>query len=208
MKILITGFGPFGDHLLNPSQKLVHEIHPSTDEKLILDRLILPVDHVSAPQLLLQHLHHFQPDGVISFGLAAGRAKISLERLAVNLKDFRHADNQGVKISNESVTENGPAAYFSTLPLLCIFDTLKQSNIPVELSLSAGAFLCNQIFYTLMHEIAMHQLPIRAGFIHLPALPEEAAVSEKPIPSMSIEQLIKAGEIIIRVLKRTLESNQ
>lgn len=207
MNILITGFEPFGKHQLNPSQRLVNEINIQTSDRHNLQRLVLPVDHVTAPQLLLQHLHHFQPDGVLSFGLAAGRAKISLERIAVNLKNFHHPDNQGIKISNQVVIESGPAAYFSTLPLLNIFDALQDAGIPVELSLSAGSFLCNQVFYTLMHEIAKHQLPIRAGFIHLPALPEEAAFSQKSLPSMSFNQMVRAGEIVIHVLNKTYSSN-
>ena len=207
MNILITGFEPFGKHDLNPSQRLVKEISPKSSDHLTLQRLILPVDHVAAPQILLEYIGQHQPDCVVSFGLAAGRAKISLERIAVNLKDFRHPDNRGGMVSNETVVNNGPAAYFTTLPLLEIFDALQRASIPVELSLSAGSFLCNQIFYELMHEISLNQRPMRAGFVHLPALPEESAYSEKPMPSLSFSQMIRAGEIIIQVIQQKHNSS-
>lgn len=197
MKILVTGFEPFGESPLNPSQKLIEAIPEKPFDGIAVLKAILPVDHTQAPKQLIAHIHKHQPDAVISFGLASGRPKISLERVAINLMDFRIPDNAGFTISDQPVIEGGPAAYFSTLPIRSLLEALGKAQIPSEISLSAGAYLCNQVFYSMMHEIHRANLAIMAGFIHLPALPEQAAQSSKSIPSISLEQDIMAAKIII-----------
>ena len=199
MNILITGFEPFDDHSLNPSQLLVDNL-PGQYKEIVLIKSILPVHHTQAPEKLLALLNSHQPDAVLAFGLAAGRAKVSLERVAINLMDYTIADNAGVTISNQPVDSNGPAAYFSTLPLDQLLPTLNAAGIPTEISLSAGAYLCNQVFYTIMHAIALQNTPIPAGFIHLPALPEQAAKSQRPIPSLPLELMIRAAILIIEII--------
>lgn len=199
MNILITGFERFDDHPLNPSQLLVHNL-PDQYHDATLIKSILPVHHTQAPEKLLALFNSHQPDAVLAFGLAAGRAKISLERLAINLMDFAIADNAGVTISNQPIDSNGPAAYFSTLPLDQLLPALNAAGIPAEISLSAGAYLCNQVFYTLMHTIALQNTKIPAGFIHLPALPEQAAKSEKPIPSLPLDLMLRAAHLIIDII--------
>lgn len=200
MKILLTGFTPFGNSPLNPSQQLIETLPDIGNNGETLIKAILPVDHIQAQKLLLARLHQTQPDAVLMFGLASGRPKICLERIAINLQDYRIPDNAGVTITDEPIVAGGPAAYFSTLPVRAMLSALQAEGIPVRLSLSAGAYLCNQVFYTLMHEIAQKRLPSRAGFIHLPALPAQAAESNKDIPSMSLDQEIQAAHILIRQL--------
>ncbi len=199
MKVLLTGFEPFGEHIVNPSQRLIESL-PSEYQGNMLIKRILPVDHQQAPRMLIKLLIDHQPNAVISFGLASGRAKIAIERVAVNLMDFKIADNSGVTIDNQPIIEQGPAAYFSTLPIHGMLTTLNQAGIPVELSLTAGAYLCNQVFYLLMHQVASQNTKTQAGFIHLPALPEQAASSEKPIPSMSLDQIVTAATLLIAQL--------
>jgi pyroglutamyl-peptidase len=202
MKILITGFEPFHDHPLNPSQLLVEKL-PDQYHGFRIIKGILPVHHALGPEKLIALLNDHQPDAVLSFGLAANRAKISLERVAINIMDFSIADNAGVTISNQPIDPNGPAAYFSSLPLDQLLKALIDAGIPAEISLSAGAYLCNQVFYTLMQLVALQNKNISAGFIHLPALPEQAAKSQKPIPSMPFELMIKAAHLIIDRLGQT-----
>lgn len=197
MKILLTGFEPFGESPLNPSQKLIEAIPERPFDDVEVLKALLPVDQARAPILLLAHIQKHQPNAVISFGLASGRPKISLERVALNLMDFRIPDNAGTTISDQAVIEGAPAAYFSTLPLRPILEALSKVRIPGEISLSAGSYLCNQVFFSMMHEIHRCNLAIRAGFVHLPALPEQAAQSSKPLPSMGLEQDIMAAQIII-----------
>ena len=202
MKILLSGFEPFGESPINPSQMLVETLVKKEFLYGECQSVILPVDRDLGPETLLKAVDAHHPDFVLSFGLAMGRAKISLERVALNLMDFRIPDNAGTQVQDEMVIPDGPAAYFSTLPLRTLYDVLFENNLPVELSLSAGAYLCNQVYYSLLHEIAVQQKPIRAGFIHLPALPEQAEKSRQAMPSMSFDLMQKAGEIIINVLMK------
>lgn len=199
MKILLTGFEPFGENTINPSQLLVESL-PAQYQDISLVKSVLPVDHQQAPWVLKNLLQEHQPDAVLSFGLASGRVKIAIERLAVNLMDFSIADNSDAMVQNQPVIEQGPAAYFSTLPIYPMLAALNQAGIPAEFSLSAGAYLCNQVFYFLLHQIATQNLKARAGFVHLPALPEQTARSKKPIPSMSLELISKAAYLMITEL--------
>lgn len=205
MKILLTGFEPFSDHKLNPSQVLVQSL-PEQHQAVSLVKCILPVHHQQAPERVLYLLEKHKPDGVLAFGLAAGRAKISLERVAINLLDFAIPDNAGVQYSNQPIDPLGPAAYFSTLPLASLFSSLKNAGIPAEISLSAGAYLCNQVFYTLMHATSKQAQPIPAGFIHLPALPEQTAGSDHALPTMPLDQLLQAAYIILDELMQVIKA--
>ncbi len=200
MKILLTGFEPFGDHALNPSQKLLELLPGNLDGDLQLKKLILPVDQYLAPSLFLKAIHENKPEAIIAFGLASGRERISLERVAINLMDFRIPDNTGVIITDKPVNPDGPAAYFSTLPIRSMLLALVEAGIPAEISLSAGSYLCNQVFYSILHEIATNKLSIPAGFVHLPALPEAIAKTGKPSPSMEIGLILRAANIIISCL--------
>ncbi len=199
MKLLITGFEPFGEHHINPSQMLIEAL-PDAHLGITLVKAILPVNAAQAPVRLIELLEANQPEAVIAFGLAAGRAKISLERVALNLLDFSIADNAGETIKNTPVSEGGPAAYFSTLPLDRMLTALTSAGIPAETSLSAGAYLCNQVFYTLMHTLAQLNPALPAGFVHLPALPEQAAKSERSIPSMGLKRILAAAHLMIEIL--------
>ena len=205
MKILLTGFEPFGEKDINPSQMVVDAISGQKYSETELVKALLPVHHNLGPKTLNTLLKEQEPDAVIAFGLATGRPKISLERLAINWMDYRIADNAGIKINNQPIFMDAPAAYFATLPIESMHEALNKENIPGEISLSAGTYLCNQVFFTLMHEISVQNLRIKAGFIHLPALPEQAANSEKVIPSMSLDMEIMAAQIMITQLIQSLQ---
>lgn len=197
MKILLTGFEPFSSHLVNPSQQIVETLSNETIDDVDLLTAVLPVDHEHAPQILRETLQNEQPDAILAFGLASSRFKIGLERVAINLMDFRIPDNSGSQIADQPIVDDGPAAYFSTLPIRSLLLMLLEENIPAEISLSAGSYLCNLVFYTMMHEINLQDMPTLAGFIHLPALPEEAAKSEKAIPSLSLSLDLKAARLMV-----------
>jgi len=200
LKILLTGFEVFGDNTVNPSEKLLDSLPGSYSENVNLVKLLLPVDKDLAPDLVLSALHKFKPDAIMAFGLASGRAKISIERIAINLMDFQIPDNTGVTVRDQPVISDGSAAYFATLPFESMLNALQKANIPSELSLSAGSFVCNQVFYHIMHNITVNNLSTKAGFIHLPALPGTAAKSNKSMPSMSLNLIIKAVKIMIECL--------
>jgi len=190
MKILLTGFEPFEGSPINPSEQVVKHlaVHPPAD--MDLTTAILPVDRDRGPAELLKALEQHQPQAVICLGEAARRTAISIERVAINLLDFRIPDNNGAQATDEPIVVNGPDAYFVTLPVRKMQEAIAQAGIPVERSLSAGSYLCNQVLYVLLHDIATKNLTIPAGFIHLPQLPEQITNQNAPGPSMSLETMV------------------
>jgi pyroglutamyl-peptidase len=133
------------------------------------------------------------------FGEAGRRFRITPERVAINVDDFRIPDHAGNQPKGEPIVEGAPVGYFSTLPIYKIVERLKAANIPAEISNSAGTYLCNRIFYRVMHFIAEEQLPIRAGFIHLPYMHEQMIDKRYDFPSLSRETLIEAARLAIDV---------
>jgi pyroglutamyl-peptidase len=192
MHFLITGFEPFGGSQINPSEQVARKLAGQVLDRSVIHTQILPVDRVLGPAKLLDALTAHPPDAVLCLGEASGRPGISLERVAINLLDFRIPDNSGNQVVDLPVVPGGPAAYLSTFPLRQMVESINNAGIPVEISLSAGTFLCNQIFYHLMHFLAAHERNIPAGFIHLPALPEQMAQQSKFGPSMNLDLLLVA----------------
>lgn len=199
MKILLTGFEPFAGSPLNPSEQVVRALQTAPPPALELSPLILPVDGSRAPGLLQAALTEHQPDAVLCLG-EAGRPVISLERLALNLMDYRIPDNSGVTVTDQTIRSDGPAAYFSSLPLRPIQTALLAAGIPCERSLTAGAYLCNQVFYTLMDHLDTQSQDIPAGFIHLPSLPEQVALRGTNQSSMALDLQVQAIRIVMQVV--------
>lgn len=200
MQFLVTGFEPFGQSSINPSEQVVQRLAAMQFEDFAVATAVLPVHRHLGPQTLLNHVQQLQPDAVICLGEAGGRTAVSIERVAVNLLDFGIADNNGLVVQDEPIVADGPAAYFATLPVRALQQAVLAAGIPTELSLSAGAFLCNQVMYELLHFLAGQQLAIPAGFVHLPLLPEQAA-SQKPLrPSMALEGMVTAVATILYTL--------
>ena len=196
MKILLTGFEAFGQSSINPSEQVVQRLAEQKFEGFALETAVLPVDRFRGPEALLQHVAQSQPDAVVCLGEAGGRHAISIERVAINLLDFGIADNDGLIVQDEKIVPNGPDAYFTTLPVRQLKQALTAENIPAELSLSAGAFLCNQVTYSLLHFLAEQNLAVPAGFIHLPYLPQQVAAHRRPLPSMTLD-LMKTAVVTI-----------
>lgn len=187
--ILLTGFEPFGGQRLNPSAEVVRLLSGESIAGLSLHTLVLPVDVQAGPARLVATLRTLRPDWCVMLGEARGRATISVERVAVNLCDFRIPDNGGNQIADEPVVGGGPAAYFATLPVRQLAAAIAARGAPVELSLSAGSFLCNYLLYIALHTCAATSLPTRCGFIHLPALPAQVAPNEAPMPTLELNQM-------------------
>lgn len=187
MNILVTGFEPFGGSLLNPSELVVKglaEIQPVADSQIF--GIVLPVDGKRAAAELIDAIREYLPEAVVCFGQARGRSVVSIERIAINWLDYRIPDNQGSQIVDEPVVPGGPAAYFTTLPIRVMQQEVERAGVPVEICLSAGSFLCNQVMYSMLHFLAENAPEIRGGFIHLPILPEQAAERQAPHPSMAL----------------------
>lgn len=195
MRVLISGFEPFGGRELNPTTLLIKSLDCGDityPKELIVETLLLPVTFSDSYSCLKKKVQVFNPDVVMAFGQAAGRAEVCLEEVAQNCIDADIPDNAGSRPTQQKISPTGPEVYLSTLPLQGIESTLKAAGIPVKVSQNAGTYVCNYLFYHLMRD---NQLSLRlCGFIHVPLLPEQA---QGEIPSMSFEQMKKALEQIL-----------
>jgi len=167
MTILITGFEPFLDHESNPTQDVLTQLGTEIHGHAI-HTVLLPVLYDKAFDILLPLLEEYRPDLVLMLGLASGSKHIRLERIAINLSDSLHPDNAGIIHHNQTILADGDTAYFSTLPLDAIQTQLQQNSVPVTISNTAGLYVCNNLFYHMMHHIKTNHLTTLAGFIHVP----------------------------------------
>ena len=173
--VLLTGFEPFGGEATNPSAYAVRALHGRTLGGCRVEARVLPVVFGVALKELRAHLRELNPCLVIATGLAGGRKEVSLERIAINVDDARIPDNRGAQPVDLPVEENGPAAYWSTLPIKAIVAELRARDIPAGVSQTAGTFVCNHVFYGLMHALTLAGGAARGGFIHLPYSSDQAA---------------------------------
>jgi len=180
LKILITGFEPFGGETVNPSWEVAKQLDGLIVSGAQLVVVQLPCVFSKSLQVLAQALDAHQPHMVLSLGQADGRSDFSIERVAINVCDARIPDNEGAQPIDEPVVAHGPAAYFSSLPIKKMATALKAQGFPAAISQTAGTFVCNQVFYGLQH--ALVGQGVHSGFMHLPLLPEQAA--QWPGPSL------------------------
>lgn len=190
-KLLITGFDPFGGESINPSWEAVNAL-PETVGAWKLTKLQVPTVFGKAGETVLAAAEKLQPDAILCVGQAGGRAAVTPELVAINLRYGRIADNAGVSPMDEPVVTGGPAAYFSTLPVRDMAQAVTDAGLPGQVSYSAGAFVCNDLLYTVLHRYA--GTPVRAAFVHVPFLPQQA---KEGVPSMTQEDIQKALQAII-----------
>jgi pyroglutamyl-peptidase len=200
MKILLTGFEPFGGSTINPSEQAARALDQQIIAGAAITCAILPVDWQMGPRALLTALHTCSPDAVLCLGEAPSRPVISVERVAVNLLDFTIPDNSGAALIDQPVLPGGPAAYFATLPVRPIFCAIQAAGVPAELSLTAGSYLCNAVLYHLLHYQAGQPRPAPSGFIHLPRLPRQAAAANQRGPTMSLEAILTALQAALETI--------
>ena len=190
-KLLITGFDPFGGETVNPSWEAVRLL-PERIGEYDLTKLQIPTEFSRASEAVLMAAEAMQPDAILCVGQAGGRAGITPEVVGINLREARIPDNGGAQPVNEPVVKNGPAAYFATLPVREMVKALSDRGIPASLSYSAGAFVCNDVLYSVLHRYSGTRT--LAGFIHVPFLPEQA---KEGVASMALETIAEALEIAI-----------
>ena len=198
-KLLLTGFEPFLDNPINPTETLIMALHGVKIGNFKITGVLLPVDFEEAPKRLIETIDEETPDAVISLGLATGRTCITPERVAINCRSGE-PDNRGKRYEDAWIIEDGPAAYFSKLPIRRIVECLKENHLPAEISNTAGTYLCNNVMYTGLHHLATKGIDIPSGFIHIPASHELASKKSKPIPSWSMDDLEKGIRIAIECL--------
>jgi pyroglutamyl-peptidase len=192
MKILLTGFEPFGTATSNPSGEIVKQI---SGDNIV--RAILPVAYAQSAEKLLALIAEHNPDVVICLGQAEGRTQITPERVAINLDDARLADNDGVVRNDVPIVFGGPVAYESTLPIKDIAKAINDAGVPAAVSLSAGAFLCNHVFYVAQNHFKGTK--VRSGFVHVPLMDEQAG--EFPgLPTMPLDQMVIAVRAMLEIV--------
>ena len=190
--VLLTGFEPFGAATSNPSGEIVKQI---SGDNIIT--AILPVAYTQSADRLLALIAEHNPDVVICLGQAEGRTAITPEKVAINLDDARLADNEGVLRSDVKILDKGPDAYFSTLPVKEMVEAIKAQGIPASVSFSAGAFLCNHVFYVAQNKFAGTN--VRSGFVHVPLMDSQAP--EFPgLPTIPLDQMVTAVKAILNTV--------
>jgi len=189
-KILMLGFEPFDKGSINPALEAIKILDNKQLEGGKNITSSLPVVHQKSIDKAIAEIVNHKPDAVICVGLAGGNFGISIERIAINIDDFRIKDNEGNQVIDEPVVAGAPAAYFSTLPIKAIVKELHNNGLPADVSNSAGTYVCNHIFYGVQHYIKNNDLDIKSGFIHIPLLPEQIKSEKKP--SMPLDLITKA----------------
>lgn len=193
--VLVTGFEPFGGERRNPSQDIAAALHGQVIAERAVVGAVLPCRFRGSISELKRHINRHRPELVIALGQAGGRPDITPERIAVNLDDARIPDNSGAQPIDRPIVKGGPAAYWSTLPIKAIARELLRHGIPASISATAGTYVCNHVFYGLMHTLRRRP-GVRGGFIHVPFLPGQVKRSE---PSVPLKIMIRAIELAIEV---------
>ena len=195
MKIIVTGFDPFGGEKINPSIECVKALPDIEGVELI--RLELPTVFKESAERLNEVINDVKPDAVLSVGQAGGRPGITMERIAINVDDARIPDNISQQPIDEAIQLDGEAAYFTTLPIKRIVKAIREAGIPAEVSNSAGTFVCNHIMYQALFAATKADKPFKAGFMHIPFIPEQT--TDKP--SLPLEESTKAVQIAIETIR-------
>ena len=192
MKILVTGFDPFGGEKINPALETIKRL-PDTILGAQIIKLEIPTVVGKSLAKITEAVEKENPDAVLSIGQAGGRSEITVERVGINIDDCRIPDNEGNQPIDEPVIKGGPAAYFVTVPIKAIVENIKAHNIPASISNTAGTFICNHVCYGVAHLAAQRTAagkPMKSGFIHIPFLPEQVIGKPALTPSMSLETIV------------------
>lgn len=194
--VLITGIEPFDGESLNPSWEAARRMDGLEIGGARVVARQLPCVIGKVVDVLRQAIDEVRPDLVICLGQAGGRSDVTVERVAINVVDARIPDNEGHQPIDEPVVQGGPAAYFSSLPIKAIVRDLRAGGVPASVSLTAGTYNCNAIFYGLAHFIATERPALRGGFVHVPYLPE-MATRHPGAPSLALEVLLHGVKIMV-----------
>lgn len=197
MKILITGFEPFGGQKINPSWEAVYKLPTAIGSHQILKARI-PVSFDGSRHKIVELIDEYHPDVLLMVGQKGGSYEINCERIAVNLADSKKADNDGFLPSNLPVCEGAPVAYFATIPLKQVVVALQSEGIPATISNSAGLYVCNSMFFSALHYCAESRVKTSVGFIHVPHLPQQVVEGKKP--SMALEVITRALQVVVETV--------
>lgn len=199
MKILVTGFDPFGGESVNPAYEAV-KLLPNVIGGAEIFKLEIPTVFSLSGPAVEEGIRKYQPDVVICVGQAGGRASISVEKVAINFVDARIPDNNGEQPLDEPLQADGPAAYFATLPVKAMVQHVKEAGLPCYLSFTAGTYVCNSIMYNVLYMCEKRYPGIRAGFIHVPYACGQVIDKANTTPSMPLETIAKSLEYAIEAV--------
>lgn len=204
--ILLTGFEPFGGEQTNPSWLAAQQLdgYQLDDEVQIVSRQ-LSCEFEQSQLELKTAIAELKPVLVLAIGQAGGRTELCFEKVAINFIDARIADNAGQQPIDKTVVTEGPAAYFTTLPVKAMVNSLKQDGIPAAVSYTAGTYVCNTVFYALMHQLRDNP-KVRAGFLHIPYAPEQAI--GKAVASMPVDMVVRALKLCLPVALQSSDDMQ
>lgn len=202
MKILVTGFDPFGGEKVNPAIEAVKRLEDEIKGAEII-KLEIPTSISRCDEILKENIDRHRPDVVVSVGQAGGRAGITVERVAINIDDFGIDDNDGNSPIDEKICE-GPDAYLLTLPIKAMVSKIREAGIPASVSNTAGTFVCNHVAYFVANLAGRDYPHMKTGFVHIPYLPEQVSTKEE-VASMSIENIVKALSLGIEAIVENRE---
>jgi len=204
MKILISAFDPFGGDKINPALEAVRLMKDEIGGATIV-KLEVPTVFNKCIDKVVEAIGKENPDVVLNVGQAGGRFEVTPERVAINVDDARIKDNEGNQPIDRPIYEDGAPAYFATLPVKAMVKEIRESGIPSSLSNSAGTFVCNHLMYGVLYNIAKSKKDIKAGFIHVPFIPEQVVNRPSPSPAMSIPDITKALEAAVKAIVENAE---
>jgi pyroglutamyl-peptidase len=198
-KVLITGFNPFGGEAVNPSYEAIKAM--KSFKEIEVHKLCVPTEFYHSSQVVIDYIHQIHPDFVIMVGQAGNTRHLLIERVAINIDDAKIPDNKNVQPIDHPISIFGPTAYFSSLPIKQLKESLNFHNVPAEISNSAGTYVCNHLMYSVLHEISQRNLHIKAGFIHVPFI--ESQVELRPNAHFLPIDVITLGlEVVIETLAK------
>ncbi|MYL69949.1 pyroglutamyl-peptidase I [Halobacillus litoralis] len=195
-KLLLTGFEPFLNYSLNPTEEIARALDGETINNYTIVAKVLPVDYNKSGDQLVSLIEEVRPDSVLSLGLAAGRYKVTPERIAINCNESKEEDNEGNQPEGDLIDAEGADGLFSSLPIRTFVEVLNEKEYPAEVSNTAGTYLCNHVMYRGLNHFKKKNMEIPSGFIHLPAS-HDLAVQHGNLPSWSQEDLTSAVKEII-----------
>jgi pyroglutamyl-peptidase len=194
----VTGFEPFGGEAINPSWEAVRRLNGDTGDVRV-ERLLVPTTYADSIRTVTEVIDRLHPSTVLMVGQAGGRAELSIERVAVNCDDAQTPDSAGVLHEDAPIVSQGPTAYLATLSVKQIVARLRSTGLPASVSNTAGLFVCNHLFYGVLHHIVTRNLDTQAGFVHVPFLPEQV-VGKPGTPSMALETMVAGIDCIVAVV--------
>ena len=203
MKILVTGFDPFGGEPINPAIESVKRL-PDNIAGAEIIKLEIPTVRKKSLEKIEKAINEHNPDVILSIGQAGGRFDISIERVGINLDDFRIPDNEGNQIIDEPIFPDGENSYFVKLPVKAMVQNVQKNNIPASVSYTAGTFVCNHVLYGVLYLIEKKYKGKKSGFIHIPFLPQHV-VDKRNMPSMELNTIVKGLTAAIEAIVKNNE---